>query len=113
MVNELITIGFTGTRQIDKISKERIKVLDAWIQMFILSQNYTFVHGGAIGADELVHNILTYAQENIGATVDKNTYEKYKPIVKVRFAGTIRELRGEYEIILPEAPLTRNKKNCR
>lgn len=105
-------IGFTGTRQIDKISKERLKLLNTWVQMFILSQNYTFVHGGAIGTDELFHNIIAYSQENIGATVDRDMSKKYIPFIKVRFGGTnIRELRGKYEIVPPEPSyLTRNKK---
>jgi len=36
-----MTIGFTGTRQIDKISEGRLSLLSAWLEMYsIKNSNY-------------------------------------------------------------------------
>lgn len=90
-----ITVGFTGTRAIEKISEKRLFELHKELLKIDVSNNEPiFVHGGAQGMDEYFHNIVI----NI---VDSQ--------VKVIFAkGMERELEGEYETLPSKPPLERN-----
>lgn len=88
-------VGFTGTRDISKVSKERLtKLWEVMLDYKVLGGCVGVVHGGAIGADEYFHNIC------VGNMLP----------IKIRWAYTPRELKGLYEDYPPEPPLIRNKK---
>lgn len=99
-----MTIGFTGTRQIDKISEGRLSLLAAWLEMYSLRNQdipgVTVVHGCAYGADTFVHErCLQYNIPIIG----RPTYNRNSNLTNFMY------------LYLPEAPLIRNKKivdNC-
>lgn len=97
MVNELMTIGFTGTRQIEKISALRLDLLYKKIIFYKIDYDLelTLLHGCAFGADSYFHSIGI--NENI-PIIGRPTYNR-------NF-----DLRDFEYLHLPEAPLTRNKK---
>ncbi len=90
----MIKIGFTGTRDISKVSKERLQKLWEVMLDYKIFINVEVIHGGAKGADEYFHNICV----------------EHMTSIKIRWAYVVRELKGIYEEYPPEPPLSRNKK---
>lgn len=88
-------IGFTGTREIKKISKERLSYLEDEILALLVDNDFkvTAVHGCAEGADTFFHECCLLNNIPI---IGRPSYTN--------------NLTGFEFLHLPEAPLTRNKK---
>lgn len=89
-------IGFTGTRDISKVSLDRlIKLEDKLYELYFNNESSCCVHGGAEGMDEYFHDM-------VADTMDSK-------IVVIFAKGMERELYGEYETLPSKPPLERNK----
>jgi len=89
-------VGFTGTRQIDKISEARLSMLATLLELHSLDYDGAIViHGCAYGTDTFCHerclqyNIPIIGRPSISGNSNLTGFEKLYP---------------------PEAPLKRNKK---
>jgi predicted Rossmann fold nucleotide-binding protein DprA/Smf involved in DNA uptake len=91
-----LVVGFTGTRQIEKISKERLSYLEDKILALIVDNDFkiTTVHGCAFGADSFFHTLCLY--NNI-PVIGRPTYNYNKSLV------------GFEKLYEPNHPLTRNR----
>lgn len=91
-----MTVGFTGTRNISKVSKERLSQLEDQVMAIWIGNNFKVVavHGGAIGADTLFHEICT------NNDIPLHCRPAY---VETNLCGC------DFEYF-PEPPLSRNKK---
>lgn len=92
----MITIGFTGTRDISKVSLGRLAKLENILYDLYFDNNITCcVHGGAQGMDEFFHDrVISWLDSKI---------------VVVFAKGMERDLFGEYETLPSKPPLERNK----
>lgn len=89
-------IGFTGTRQINKVSRDRLHDLYNLLISYKIDYDLDLeiIHGGAIGADEYFHNLCLL--ENLNITI--------------RWSYPNKSLPGNYDEYPVESPLKRNKK---
>lgn len=92
-----MTIGFTGTRTIEKIPLNRLLDIDKLIVGYKIDygDQLKVIHGCAFGADSYFHDICIHKSIPI---IGRPTYNRNSNL-------------SDFEYLhLPEAPLTRNKK---
>lgn len=92
-----MTLGFTGTRQIDLVSKERLSYLEDLLLAKDVDYDFraTAVHGCAEGADSVFHQMCL----NLNI-----------PVYGRPCTGNRSKL-GQFRFVyMPEAPLARNRK---
>lgn len=93
----MITIGFTGTRQIDLVSQERLSYLEDILLAKDVDSDFraTAVHGCAEGADSVFHQMCLNLNIPVYGRPATNSKTKL----------------GQFRFVyMPEAPLVRNRK---